>query len=672
MNALPLTRRRLARRGLRFYWRTHLGVVLGTACAAAVLTGALGVGDSVRHSLRDQALLRIGKIDCALHAGDRMFGADLADRIAGHARGATTAPVLLLPGVARLPEGGTRSAIVDVLGVDSRFFRLSSRGAALPDALGPGTAALGRHAAQQLGAAVGTTLVVRVQKPSAVPRDMVLSTIDDVSFAVRVRVAAVLDDADFGRFGLRASQLPPFLVFLDLASLQNELKLGPRANTVLVAGADEAAANAALRATWTLDDAELRIRDDPSGFTELTSRRIFLDDSVVDAVEALAPNSVALLTYLVNALRHGARTTPYSMVTAVGPLHAGAPAPAGKAAALRALLPASAGPDAIVLNSWAADDLAAKPGDPVDLSFFVMDARQQLRQATHTFRVHAVVPLQGAAADRTLMPEFPGLTDTADCKDWETGVPMDLAKIRDKDERYWDDHRGTPKAFVPYATGRELWRNRFGRATAIRGAPALGKTLRTELRQRLDPRALGLFFTDVRGPALAASAPATDFGGLFLGLSMFLMAAALLLTALLFAFGVAQRAGEIGLLLAVGLPPRTVRRLFLREALLLALLGSAAGAFAGIGYAAAVLHGLGGLWRGAVGSTTLALHVGPRTLQLWIGLSVLCALGAMALTLRRCFAHPAVALLKSHTGLPAADPRSTRPTISVALAVLLL
>ena len=53
--------RDLVLRGLVYYWRTNLAVVLGVATAVAVLAGALLVGDSVRGSLRDLVLQRLGR-----------------------------------------------------------------------------------------------------------------------------------------------------------------------------------------------------------------------------------------------------------------------------------------------------------------------------------------------------------------------------------------------------------------------------------------------------------------------------------------------------------------------------------------------------------------------------------------------------------------------------------
>ena len=52
----------LCLRSLRYHWRAHLGVLLGVVISTAVLVGALAVGDSVRFSLRQMALARLGEV----------------------------------------------------------------------------------------------------------------------------------------------------------------------------------------------------------------------------------------------------------------------------------------------------------------------------------------------------------------------------------------------------------------------------------------------------------------------------------------------------------------------------------------------------------------------------------------------------------------------------------
>ena len=220
------------------------------------------------------------------------------------------------------------------------------------------------------------------------------------------------------------------------------------------------------------------------------------------------------------------------MGSALGPLVPGS-TPDGALSPLLALAPEAVGLDQIVLNDWLARNLGAEVGDSIQLDYYVMGAELQLDERSHHLRVHSIVPLAGAAADPGLMPAFPGLAEAKSCRDWEPGIPVELERLTDADQAYWDQHRGTPKAFVRLQTGQELWSNRFGSLTAVRMASAVMPRLRAELPRVLEPAGLGLFFSDLRGRALAAGAPATDFGGLFLGLSMFLIIAALLLTAML-------------------------------------------------------------------------------------------------------------------------------------------
>src|SRR4051812_29872672 len=115
-------------RSLRFHARSHVGTMLGVAVATAVLVGALAVGDSMRESLRELNLQRIGQANFAVVGKDRLFRAALASDITDHTMTVTphvmyyAAPLLLLPGTAANPDASARANHVQILGVDASFW----------------------------------------------------------------------------------------------------------------------------------------------------------------------------------------------------------------------------------------------------------------------------------------------------------------------------------------------------------------------------------------------------------------------------------------------------------------------------------------------------------------------------------------------------------------------
>ena len=133
----------------------------------------------------------------------------------------------------------------------------------------------------------------------------------------------------------------------------------------------------------------------------------------------------------------------------------------------------------------------------------------------------------------------------------------------------------------------------------------------------------------MRTEALAAADQALDFGLLFLSLSFFLIAAALILTALLFVFGAEQRAAETGLFLALGFPARTVRRMLLAEGTVIAVLGTLLGVPLGLLYAWTVVHGLETVWADAVAGSALHFHATAATLAIGCLAGLVCALVSM-------------------------------------------
>jgi putative ABC transport system permease protein len=610
----------LVLRGLRYHWRAHLGALWGAVLSAAVLAGAFLLADSLRGTLRRQGEARIGRVVSALSGGEKFFQSGWADRV-----GKGVAPVLLIAGNASKPDGSARLNRVQVLGVDDRFWELSQR--ADRRELRPGDAAVSRVLADRMGLALGETLIVRMEKPSLFSRDAPLSGEEEALESVRVRVVAVLDEAHFGRFSLQAEPLPPANVFVSLSSLQERLEIPGRANLLLSPEWEPEVMRESLLKGWTLEDAGLRLQLLPdSRGQELRTDGVFFEPGLMRRF----PKGVEGLTYFVNELRSGERSTPYSMVAAAEP-------------GAFDFLPQDLGENEIVVSQWLAEDLRVDPGQAVTLKYYVMGPRRRLEERSETFRIREVVAMGARDWDGAWMPDFPGLSEAGNCRDWKPGFALSLDRIREVDEQYWKRHRGTPKAFVGLKKGQQLWSNRWGQVSTVRyprGGVEAGSVL-----SKLSFESLGFQVLAVRQLATAAMEAPVDFAGLFAGFSFFLIAAALALVALLFGLMIQKRSAEAGILVATGWEPRRVRRLFLGEGLLGLLVGSVVGACLGVGYARVVLSALSGVWRGATGGGNVDFYWEPRSLLLAVGLNMGFAWLGMVWACRRFWVRPPLALL---------------------------
>ena len=609
----------------RFYARSHVGTLLGVAVGAMVLTGAMLVGESVRGSLRDMAAARIGQAQLALPSGDRLFRADLAKRLADDLHTATAA-TLQLPGLAKRPSGESRANNVVVMGVDAAFWKLALEQPDFAD-IPKGAVVLNERLARQLNVKKGDVINLRVHNPSQLSRDAPMAPIEDATASMaQLNVHAVVTDRQFGRFSLQASQIPPYTAFVPLGQLQSKIDKPGMANLMLVADATTDDAQTALAKHWQLADAQAQLIELPNGI-ELRTPRIFLESPLAKAARAVDPDAKQVLTYFVNKLQLGDKSTPYSMVAALDGF----------------------APGKIWLNQWAADDLQAKVGDEIELSYYTVGTMRQLEERTAKFTVGGVIAMDDPRADRTLMPAFPGMTDSENCTDWDTGFPMDLDAIRDKDEDYWDEYKGTPKAFISLADGQEIWSNRFGDLTAVRFAATDKAALGRALLAELTPADTGLTFRDIRAQADESVSNSMDFGGLFMGFSFFLIASAVMLISLLFQFTMEKRTRETGTLLALGIPAKRVRRMLLLEGGLIALAGCAIGGIAGAAYARAMLNGLATNWKDAVASAALTYHGSGTAWAIGLLSAFVIAVGTIWWSLRKLNTQTARELLSGES-----------------------
>jgi ABC-type antimicrobial peptide transport system permease subunit len=691
---------------LRHYRRIHVAVALGVAVATAVLTGALLVGDSVRGSLLDLTLERLGRTDSALVAGT-MFREALADEIVSSAEFkqhfTNAEPAILITGTLQSGRGEStrRATSISVIGCRESFWslQLPPPGATwVAPAVAPWKASLEGNEiaiteaiADELKVKAGDSVLLRIPTPRAIPADSPLGEKNETSLSRSFTVKVVAPASSFARFGLAPSQHLPRNAFVPLAALQDLLEQPVKANVILVAtenpnvASDDVARLALQQALKPrLDDYGLRVEgiESPTECVQISADQLVLSDAVVRAAEeAIADRQMQpVITYLANTIAAGSgesqRKIPYSTITGVD-----------STAALGPLVDEAGEPivlsdSEIALNRWAADDLKAKVGDTITVTFYEPESthgRLRERDPPPQFKLAAIVELETAdgqptrAADPKLTPELPGVTDQASIDDWE--LPFELVeKIRPQDEEYWGEYRTTPKAFVSLATAKRLWPSRWGTISLLRlpvgeslrskirrgedshgkipyisegevessastqnaagashprlgetrphadgeAASAAGKTS-DKLLKELDPAALGLSFLPVKELGLAAATGTTPFDWLFLGFSFFLMASAIMLIAILFQLGVEQRTRELGALAAVGVGRKRIATLLSCEGLLVAAIGAAIGVVLGIGYAGLMMLGLRTWWVAAISTPFLELHVTRTSLLLgWL------------------------------------------------------
>ena len=627
----------LVRRSLIHYWRTNLAVIAGVGIAVAVLAGALIVGVSVRESLRDLVVGRLGQTDHVV-VSTGFFREQLASDVAAHKGFAESfegaAPMIALEGFVTDQLGERRASHVRVYAVDDRFWKFHhldrSASPAGNDAL------LSEGLAGEIAATPGQSVLLRVETASPIPTESLHGRKEDVGRTIRLTVREVLSAENLGEFSLSPQQGSIRAVFVPLRRMQTALAQPDHVNAILIDSRDSPRGSGGesarqsleriVREASGLEDAGLKVRllEERKVLALESSSAVLSDDRAAVAqrtADRLGMKTLPTLTYLANSIRTGAREIPYSVITALD-LNATGLLPGPKAQSLEPKAQ-SLKPEAppIVLNNWAANDLRARIGDPISVDYYVWESEGRLSTRSAEFRVAAIVPIEGTAADRDLVPDYPGITDSDRLADWDPPFPIDLQRVRPVDEEYWKRYRATPKAFISIDEGQRLWRSRYGAVTALRISPSLGMPLPAALSQygralesEFDLTALGLSVLDVRGQSLAASGGATDFGEYFTYFSMFLVVSALLLAALFFKLGIEQRLREVGLLQALGFDPASIRRLFVREGIVLSIAGGLAGVAGAVAYGAAIMFGLRTWWVGAVGTTALKLHVDPASL----------------------------------------------------------
>ncbi|MEM7782838.1 MAG: hypothetical protein AAF623_05760, partial [Planctomycetota bacterium] len=631
--------------GLKHYFRSNLIIALGVAAATAVLTGALIVGDSMRHSLKELTLKRLGKIDSMLIT-QGFFREKLGEEI----KAAPTfqdsyeqaIPGIFFPGgtvESSVNQNVVRAGRVNVLGIRDAFWELDSGVLPAIKNLEGDVAVINQALADDLGIeqkdvdSAVAKVTIRIPKKSRLPSETALGKKTGlIDSLIDFEVIQIVPNEGLARFSLFPSQSDSMNIFIPIEALQDKLgrsilkhKTDPeQANVLFLSGKQGKLASEATETELrseirpTLEDYGLSLKrvtlkfdgssvsgsdsnsqsnDQSDANTEsdsasrtqtifdywsLSSDQMLLTEEAVDSIRKAFPDAKPLMTYLANDIKIADKESgiPFSMVTGVK---------FDAACQLQSLQgqeipPLSDGE--IVINQWAAEDLNAKVGDEIEVSYFLPEQTHgdqtegqtkfelvgiaRLTEPAQPFVAPRRGPLRPpvfderptVANDYNFTPDVPGVTDAQSVQNWD--LPFQTAdKIRPQDDDYWAFHRTTPKAFVSLGVAQKLWASRFGRTTSFRIPVESGS--KEEISAKLlnqfasDEASLDMHLVGIKRRGLQASSGSTPFDVLFLALSMFVIGSALILVSLLFRLALQQRADEVGILKAMGYEHREIR-----------------------------------------------------------------------------------------------------------------
>jgi len=583
------------KRSLIFYRKNAVNQVVIVALLSAVLSGSLFTGDSVRSSLKKNAAEKLGNTEILLSSGLRYFDPSLAVRIS-ELSGEKSAAILEAPGYCQNFATGATALNTRIYGITEEFWLFHGKE---PVIVEQGTALINERLAEEAGLNEGDDMIIIFSEIDPIPENAPFAPSAERRLSKVIRVGKVLTEREMGNFTLGISQVNPLNIFINLAETAGDITQKPRANRLLVTNEVKRPVSAFtddLRKILTPSDIGLSIRRSPkTGEPEIISDRIFIDSLLVSAITSILPSASPVITYLGNSLQLGQRSTPYSFITASSY--------------------SQPGESDITINRWTADDLDARSGDTLLVSWYDPDYRNQLRERSRYFIITEIAGDDHKYADPSLMPDFPGISGSATCSSWDAGVPILMDKIRDKDEKYWNSYQGTPKAFISYETGRKIWGSNFGPATALRFPPSEDPdTLFTRLSGNLDPLISGFTVTALLKKTSDAASGGTNFSTLFLALSFFIIISCLILLSLAVSMFFDTRKDQVKTLFALGFRNSRIRNLLFSETMIISVAGAVPGVLLGYFLNVIIVDALNSVWRGAVQTNTLTPDLSITTL----------------------------------------------------------
>ncbi|MCX6329520.1 MAG: hypothetical protein NTZ85_08430 [Bacteroidia bacterium] len=557
------------------------------ALLSAVITGSLFTGYSVRSTLKRTGSEKLGNTDVIISSGLRYFDAKLAGKIAS-ATGKKAVSILEAEGYCQNFSTGKTALNIKIFGIWNDFFRFNSVDSVY---IQPGTIAINSRLAQQLEINPGDEIIIHFKNIDPIPANAPFAPSEKNTGSKVLKVSKILTPQQMGNFSLGISQIIPVNIFMNISDIFPDSNKGHKANRLLIQNSDITSVSDVLPGILSPSDVGLSLRrSEKTGEPELISDRIFIDSTIVTGIIKKIPSASPVITYLGNNFSIKSKNTPYSFISALPSI----------------LIPVLKD-DGIIINRWLANDLGARKGDSLIVTWYNPGYGHMLEENNKCFIISSIVDNDSKYSDPSLMPDFPGISGSTTCSDWDAGVPILMDRIREKDENYWNEFKGTPKAFISYNTGEKIWGNNFGTATAIRFPQSMQlPDIEEQLTGLFDPVKTGFTVSDIKKSTNNAAEGGVDFSVLFLSLSFFIVISCMILLSMAISLFFDSRRSQIRTYYALGFRNRVIEKQLFLEIIFLAGTGALFGVFLGYLVNTLIIKALNTVWNGAVQTNTLS------------------------------------------------------------------
>ncbi|MFH1074800.1 MAG: ABC transporter permease [Candidatus Firestonebacteria bacterium] len=546
---------KLAFHSLKYYWKAALAISAGTAVAIAALTGSFLVGKSVKNNLRDIAVTRLSNVEAVVQS-DGFFTKELAYALRKNPGSENiTQPALILFAAVTEPINGIIVPDVNLLGMEGGGFKYGIGSEVIPPE--GREVYLSEILLRELKVKTGDFLVIKTRKAgAAAPVETLFGQkelFDNIQ-SFSVKVIGAIPDKKAGSFNLKSETANPRNIYISLDFLQKELKKKELINTVfLLKSGSLSYWEERLKEVLSLADLGLKLNIKKKRIT-LESGNFTLSPGVikaaVQAADRLKSECALTSVYIFNNV-NGA--SPYSVVGGLEGL----------------------GKDEIILSDWMAEDTGSEKGSTLKAEYFELAPDGQYITKSKIFKVKDILKTE-ALAELVEAPFLEGMTDSKSISAWKSPFPVDMSRIRNKDEIYWNNYKTVPKALISLETAKSFWPPQYFGVTSIRISDAKKidiQVFKKVFLKHYDYSDSGFRVLHLREEALKAAQGSTDYSLLFAALSFIIVLSALWLTAFLFRIFLEARGPQAGILLASGFKLNTLFAVYMLEGGLIILLG---------------------------------------------------------------------------------------------------